>query len=36
MRKNDFATQGALNLPIVESIYNLHHKKVKQELRPNK
>lgn len=27
MRKNDFATQGALNLPIVENIYNAHERK---------
>jgi len=32
MRKNDFATQGSLNLPIVENIYNVHHKKFEKLL----
>jgi len=33
MRKNDFAAKGNLNLPLIESIYNIHPKKVKEEER---
>jgi len=29
MRKNDFAAKGALNLPIIENIYNIHARQVK-------
>jgi len=32
MRKNDFATKGSLNLPIIENIYNIHPKKFEKML----
>jgi len=32
MRKNDFASQGTLNLPIVANIFNSHHKKIEKML----